>query len=160
MHKIRILLVLTQISAIFMAEYFDHAFRKHGNTHLDFKSQSINKDTSKLLKRVGIAMGEEDSDESEPIEEHTFLRRTGLLDDQEAVESNKSVRKLSIDQIAQSALNLIANMPDETKHVFEFLILFLQPAFQNFTKLNHMFLFLFFQIGLSLSRLATFLDQL
>jgi len=90
MHKIRILVLLSQISAIFMAEYFDHAFRKQEDKKLRSESRSINKDSSKLLKRVGLAMGEEDSESSQPMEEHKLLRRTGLQEDQDAVESVKS----------------------------------------------------------------------
>merc|ERR1711892_1326505 len=35
-------------------------------------------------------MGEEDSESSQPMEEHKLLRRTGLQEDQDAVESVKS----------------------------------------------------------------------
>ena len=107
MHNIRILLLLSQISAILMAEqYFDHAFRKD-NMRLRSESFSINKDSSsKLQKRVGIAMGEEDSESGEPMEEHMLLRRTGLLDDQDAVETVKSVRQSHIDIPTQNLTDL------------------------------------------------------
>merc|ERR1719483_1070242 len=103
MHKIRILVLLSQISAIFMAEYFDHSFRRQEDKKLRSESQSINKDSSKLLKRVGLAMGEEDSESSQPMGEHKLLRRTGLQEDQDAVESVKSGMKQSADGGAQAA---------------------------------------------------------
>ena len=99
MHKIRIYILFTLISAIFMADFFDHAFRKNGHKWLkNSESSSINKDSSKILKRVGLAMGEEDSEDSQPMEQHKLLRRTGLQEDQDAVETVKSVRLKSIDQ--------------------------------------------------------------
>merc|ERR1712083_739265 len=67
------------------------------------------------MKRVGIAMGEEDSEGSEPIEEHMLLRRTGLLDDQDAVESVKSgMRQFSSGSKPRKLT--VSDIPKEHKH--------------------------------------------
>ena len=110
MHKIRIYILFTLISAIFMADFFDHAFRKTGHKWLkNSESSSINKDSSKILKRVGLAMGEEDSEDSQPMEQHKLLRRTGLQEDQDAVETVKSVRLKSIDQTFSLTVGILSS---------------------------------------------------
>ena len=59
---------------------FDHAFRK-----IAMENSMDSMDT--LMKRIGLAMGEEEEVE-EPLEEHKLLRRVGLgPEDQDAVES-------------------------------------------------------------------------
>merc|ERR1711970_742649 len=44
-------------------------------------------------------MGEEDSESGEPIEEHMLLRRTGLLEDQDAVETVNKPRNMNVADI-------------------------------------------------------------
>ena len=53
MHNIRIYILFALISAMAAADFFDHAFRKHGHKLLNSESSSINKDSSKIQKRVG-----------------------------------------------------------------------------------------------------------
>ena len=61
---------------------FDHAFRK---ISMENSPELSSMDT--LMKRIGLAMGEEEEVE-EPLEEHKLLRRVGLgPEDQDAVES-------------------------------------------------------------------------
>ena len=72
---------------------FDHAFRK---ISMENSPELSSMDT--LMKRIGLAMGEEEEVE-EPLEEHKLLRRVGLgPEDQDAVESMLSTevsRKIS-----------------------------------------------------------------
>ena len=75
-------LVIWQSVIVSSGFEFDHAFRK---ISMENSAELSNMDT--LMKRIGLAMGEEEEVE-EPLEEHKLLRRVGLgPEDQDAVES-------------------------------------------------------------------------
>ena len=60
---------------------FDHAFRK---ISMENSAELSNMDT--LMKRIGLAMGEEEG-AAEPLATDALLRRLGELEDQQAVET-------------------------------------------------------------------------
>ena len=74
------------------SDLFDHAYRKFSEAkeELDDTKMKYNGDT--LLRRIGIAAGEEEEHEKEPLSESNFMRRFGSLlddvDDQVAIESS------------------------------------------------------------------------
>ena len=75
-------LVIWQTVTVGSGFEFDHAFRK---ISMENSPELSSMDT--LIKRIGLAMGEEEEVE-EPLEEHKLLRRVGLgPEDQDAVES-------------------------------------------------------------------------
>ena len=75
-------LVIWQTVTVGSGFEFDHAFRK---ISMENSPELSSMDT--LMKRIGLAMGEEEEVE-EPLEEHKLLRRVGLgPEDQDAVES-------------------------------------------------------------------------
>ena len=77
-------LVIWQTVTVGSGFEFDHAFRKIA-MEMENSPELSNMDT--LMKRIGLAMGEEEEVE-EPLEEHKLLRRVGLgPEDQDAVES-------------------------------------------------------------------------
>merc|ERR1712224_913365 len=85
MQQTRIVMVLLPALALSSPFNFDHAYRKDGS----FGQKGIS-------KRVGIALGEGESEVSEPLEQHKLLRRVGVLQDQEAVESQEAnIRQFS-----------------------------------------------------------------
>ena len=62
---------------------FDHSFRK----------EEADSNTDKLMKRIGVAFGEDDSDTAADTQSHNFMRRSGEAntdddEDQIAVESS------------------------------------------------------------------------
>ena len=57
---------------------FDHTFRKLEN---DIKKRQADSNSDKLLKRIGVAMGEEDLDSDINVDSQIFMKRTGELAD-------------------------------------------------------------------------------
>ena len=75
-------LVIWQTVTVGSGFEFDHAFRK-----ISMENSPELRSMDTLMKRIGLAMGEEEEVE-EPLEEHKLLRRVGLgPEDQDAVES-------------------------------------------------------------------------
>ena len=76
------MLVICQSVTLVSGFEFDHAFRK-----ISMEDSPELSSMDNLMKRIGLAMGEEEEVE-EPLEEHKLLRRVGLgPEDQDAVES-------------------------------------------------------------------------
>ena len=75
------MLVICQSVTLVSGVEFDHAFRK-----ISMEDSPELSSMDNLMKRIGLAMGEEEVEE--PLEEHKLLRRVGLgPEDQDAVES-------------------------------------------------------------------------
>ena len=73
-----LLLTVTMVSAFDYDFDFDHAFRK--------TSEGEEVTVESLMRRIGLAMGEEE-EAAEPLATDTLLRRLGELEDQHAVET-------------------------------------------------------------------------
>jgi len=69
-----------QISLVLGSDLFlfDHTFRKLEN---DIKKRQADSNSEKLLKRIGVAMGEEDLDSDINVDSQIFMKRTGELAD-------------------------------------------------------------------------------
>ena len=69
-----------QISLVLGSDLFlfDHTFRKLEN---DIKKRQADSNSDKLLKRIGVAMGEEDLDSDINVDSQIFMKRTGELAD-------------------------------------------------------------------------------
>jgi len=71
------------------SDLFDHAYRKLSEAK---EEMELKYNGDKLLRRIGIAVGEEEEDDKEPLSETNFMRRFGSLDedveDQVAIETS------------------------------------------------------------------------
>ena len=78
------------------SDLFDHAYRKLSEAKEELGYKKFNFNGDQLLRRIGIADGEEEEDEKEPLSESKFMRRFGSLgeeiEDQVAIESSGKFR--------------------------------------------------------------------
>ena len=98
------------------SDLFDHAFRKVSETEEELDFKKIHSNGDKLLKRIGVADGEEGKDEKEPIFESKFMRRfaslTDDIEDQVAMESEPKLKvSFSIIFCIDKKLNFTRKFP-------------------------------------------------
>ena len=78
------------------SDLFDHAYRKLAEAKEELDQKKINQNDDQLLKRIGIADGEDEEDENEPMSKSKFMRRFGSLmedmEDQVAMESKPKLK--------------------------------------------------------------------
>ena len=78
------------------SDLFDHAYRKLAEAKEELDHKKIHQSGDQLLKRIGIADGEDENDENEPMSESKFMRRFGSLiediEDQVAMESKPKLK--------------------------------------------------------------------
>ena len=78
------------------SDLFDHAYRKLAEAKEELDHKKIQQNGDQLLKRIGIADGEDEKDENEPLSESMFMRRYGSLiddfEDQIAMESKPKLK--------------------------------------------------------------------
>ena len=81
------------------SDLFDHAYRKLAEAKEELDHKKIHQNGDQLLKRIGIADGEDEEDEydeKEPMSESMFMRRFGSLiediEDQVAMESKPKLK--------------------------------------------------------------------
>ena len=78
------------------SDLFDHAYRKLAEAKEELDDKKIHRSGDQLLKRIGIADGEDEEDNNEPMSKSKFMRRFGSLmedmEDQVAMESKPKMK--------------------------------------------------------------------
>merc|ERR1711874_351686 len=84
------------------SDLFDQAYRKLAEAEEELNHEKIHQSGDQLLKRIGIADGEDEKDDYEPMSESKFMRRFGSLiediEDQVAMESKPNLKKIPYSQ--------------------------------------------------------------
>merc|ERR1711973_303254 len=130
-----------QISLVLGSDLFlfDHTFRKLEN---DIKKGQADSNSDKLLKRIGVAMGEEDLDSDINVDSQIFMKRTGeLADDFSKVDDEDQVAMESSFSFSRIPYNDFKLTPDDKSNSDDEEALTLKKGtfkklFSNFNKMT------------------------